>query len=221
MTKRLVDVILASIGLILGAPLFAVAAVGILRSSPGPILYRATRIGLDGHPFTMYKFRTMHVRGGSISSAVTVCDDPRVFRFGSFLRKTKIDELPQFINILCGDMSLVGPRPEDPELIRHYTPEQNKTLTVRPGLASPGSIYNYTHGERLLDPEDPHGSYARKLLPIKLALDLAYIQHASVYYDTRLMFRAIWVIACSVLGRRKFPDPPELAILHATSSASL
>ena len=172
MIKRLLDILGAGFALAVTSPFFLVAAIGIKLTSPGPIFYRATRIGRDlrrpqldngatvhpverrrkdgyyGREFTMYKFRTMRVDTSSTSSPITAASDSRVFPFGAFLRATKIDELPQFVNVLKGDMSLVGPRPEAPEIVRgHYTPDDITTLQVPLGVTSPGTVYYYTHGE--------------------------------------------------------------------------
>src|SRR5205807_4415150 len=155
--------------------------------------------------------RTMHQREGA-ASAITGRNDPRVFPFGAWLRRTKIDEIPQLFNVVRGDMSLVGPRPEDPAIVlRHYAPVHRETLAVRPGLASPGSIYNYTHGERLLSSGQPERDYVDRLLPLKLALDVVYVRRASLRYDLTIVGRALWAIASVALGRSTFPDPPELA----------
>jgi len=211
MVKRPLDLALGLLGVALAAPLLAAAAVGIRLSSPGPVLYRARRVGRHGASFTMYKLRTMHVREGP-GSAITGRNDPRVFPFGAWLRRTKIDEIPQLFNVLRGDMSLVGPRPEDPAIVlRHYAPVHRETLAVRPGLASPGSIYNYTHGERLLSNGQPERDYVDRLLPLKLALDVIYVRRASLRYDLTIVGRALWAIASVALGRSTFPDPPELA----------
>src|SRR5256884_6039922 len=170
MAKRLLDIVLAALGLALVAPVLALAALGIRLASRGPVLYRARRMGRAGAPFTMYKLRTMHQRRPAPASRITGQDDPRVFPLGAWLRRTKIDELPQLFNVVRGDMSLVGPRPEDPAIVvRHYAPVHRETLAVRPGLASPGSIYNYTHGERLLLSGQPERDYVDRLLPLKLA----------------------------------------------------
>src|SRR5574341_29964 len=214
MAKRLFDVACATVALIAVAPLLLVAAIGIRLSSRGPALYRATRLGLGGRPFTMYKLRTMHVArsahrapGGPITGA----RDPRVFAFGAFLRRTKIDELPQLLNVLRGDMTIVGPRPEDPAIVhRHYAPLHFWTLGVRPGLASPGSLYQYTHGEALLAGEDPEQAYAARLLPTKLALELVYVRRASLYYDLGIIARTLWGIAAIAVGKRGFRPPPEM-----------
>jgi lipopolysaccharide/colanic/teichoic acid biosynthesis glycosyltransferase len=208
--RRAADVVLAGAALIVAAPLLAAAAIGIRLSSPGPIMYRARRIGLDGRPFTMFKLRTMHVVQAS-TSAITPLGDPRVFPFGSLLRRVKLDEVPQLLNILRGDMAIVGPRPEDPRMVElFYAPLHHETFRVLPGLTCPGSIYAYTHGEAQLDREHPERSYAEVLLPLKLALDLVYVRHASVAYDWTLIARTAWVLGTALLGRQSFPLPPEL-----------
>jgi lipopolysaccharide/colanic/teichoic acid biosynthesis glycosyltransferase len=154
----------------------------------------------------------MHTGTGS---AITSRDDVRVFRFGRWLRRLKIDELPQLFNILRGEMAIVGPRPEDPRIVReHYTPAQRRTLDVLPGLASPGSLYNYTHGEALLVGDDSEARYLREVLPTKLSLDLQYIRHASLRYDVQIIFRTIAIILATLAGRRTFPPPPEMNRLH-------
>jgi lipopolysaccharide/colanic/teichoic acid biosynthesis glycosyltransferase len=211
MAKRLFDLVVAATALVVLAPVFLCAAVGIRLSSPGPIFYRARRVGRDGHPFTMYKFRTMCVNQGPQSSPITAPNDARIFRFGSWLRRLKIDELPQFYNVLRGDMSVVGPRPEDPSIVEeHYTPAYSETLRVLPGLTSPASIYDYTHGDRILDRGDPDQVYSAELLPVKMALDTVYLRKASFLFDLRIIFRTIWVIGFILLGRRRFRDPPEM-----------
>ncbi|HEV8399057.1 MAG TPA: sugar transferase [Gemmatimonadales bacterium] len=211
MVKRLLDVTFAAFGLVVAAPLLALAAVGIRLSSPGPVLYRARRAGRGGVPFLMYKLRTMHVEQGAHRSAITGSADPRVFPFGAFLRRTKLDELPQLVNVLRGDMSVIGPRPEDPQFVAvHYTPVHYETLEVRPGLASPGSLYSTTHGERLLRPEHAERDYVDRLLPLKLALDVVYVRRASPWYDAALTLRTVGIVAGRMAGRRTFPEPPEM-----------
>lgn len=213
MAKRLIDIVLALTMLLLSSPLMLLAAVGIWLSSPGPVIYRARRVGRNGKRFTMYKFRTMEVAQSSGSSRISAQDDRRVFAFGAWLRRLKIDELPQSFNILKGDMSVVGPRPEDPFMVeQHYAPEHMDTLLALPGLSSPGSIYNYTHGERrLADQPDVEAYYLEHLLPLKLALDLVYVREASLRFDLRIMMRTVWVILCMGLGRRTFSEPAEMA----------
>jgi lipopolysaccharide/colanic/teichoic acid biosynthesis glycosyltransferase len=213
MGKRLFDVVCAAIGLLLAAPVLLIAMVGIRLADPGPVLYRARRMGLGGRPFTMYKLRTMLVERGGAGSRVTAANDPRVFRFGRFLRASKIDELPQLLNVLRGEMSFVGPRPEDPDFVlRHYSASERETLSVRPGLAGPGSLYHETHCEWSLGGANPEAAYVEKILPLKLALDLVYVRRRSFRYDLAIIARTLAVIAGKLSGRRDFPDPPELAV---------
>ena len=219
MARRLLDVVLTGLALIVLAPAMALAAIGIRLSSPGPVLYRAVRAGRDGRPFVMYKMRTMHHRRRSDDSLITAEDDslitaekdPRVFPFGAWLRRAKLDELPQIFNVLRGEMAIVGPRPEDPTIVdQHYTAAQWETLKVAPGLTSPGALYSTTHGEQRLSAVDPERDYVQRVLPVKLALDRVYVRHASVGYDLALIFRTIAVVAGRALGRRLFRDPPEM-----------
>ena len=231
-TKRLLDIVVASVGLTMGAPLLLAASLGVKLCSSGPILYRARRMGRDrrrvrapsessayqpdrrvadyGREFTMYKFRTMHAnhRGGD---PITARHDARVFPFGAWLRATKIDELPQLVNVLKGDMSLVGPRPEAPEIVRaHYTADDMLTLKVPPGITSPGTIYYYAHGEKLLEGDRVMERYVEQLLPVKMALDRVYLRRGTVLYDVRLILRTMNVIIGRALGRQRCPDMPEL-----------
>jgi lipopolysaccharide/colanic/teichoic acid biosynthesis glycosyltransferase len=208
--RRLADLVLALLMLCASSPLLVLAAVGIRLSSPGPILYRATRIGLNGEPFTLHKFRTMKVNPPGSGPAVTGRHDPRIFPFGAFLRRTKIDELPQLFDVIRGKMALVGPRPEDPGIVaRHYNEEQKRTLSVLPGLTSPGALFHYTHGDEYLF-DDVDRDYVEKFLPIKLAIESVYVQNRSVTYDLEVMLRTASTIARVLAGQRNFPDPPEL-----------
>lgn len=214
MAKRLFDIVASSIALLIVAPLLLLAAIGIRLSSRGPILFRAQRAGRNGRPFVMHKFRTMRSDQAPGAPAITSHGDRRVFPFGRLLRALKIDELPQLYDVLRGEMSLVGPRPEDLRIVReHYAPEHWETLSVRPGLTSPGSIYGYTQGEKLIGRRDPEKDYLERLLPVKLALELVYLRRASLLYDFRLLARTAAVIALIALGRREFGDPPELAMI--------
>ncbi|HWC73096.1 MAG TPA: sugar transferase [Gemmatimonadales bacterium] len=210
--KRTLDVVLAGMALIVVAPVLAIVAVGIrLGGGAGPILYRAKRVGIHGRPFTMFKFRTMRVGAASTSSVITAQGDPRIFPLGRLMRSAKLDELPQLFNILRGEMSIVGPRPEDPSMVtRFYGPFHYKSLAVLPGLTSPGSIYAYTHGEAQLDLQDAERSYGEQLLPIKMALDLVYVRRASIGYDIALIARTALMLGGALLGRREFSLPPEL-----------
>ena len=210
MVKRLVDVVLTAVALVAALPALALAALGIRLSSPGPVLYRAVRAGRGGRPFIMLKLRTMHARRRSDDSVVTAEHDPRVFPFGAFLRRTKLDELPQLFNVLRGDMAVVGPRPEDPSVVDRYTRDQWETLAVAPGLTSPGALYSTTHGETWLTGGNPERVYMERLLPLKLALDRVYVRRASLRYDLTVIARTVGVVAGRALGRRQFADPPEM-----------
>ena len=210
MVKRLFDICFAATGLLFAAPVICVAGVAIRLTSPGPVFYQARRIGRFGHEFKMLKLRSMHVASDS-KSAITSCGDTRVFLIGRVLRAAKIDELPQLWNVLIGQMSVVGPRPEDPKIVAdHFSAADRTTLDVRPGLTSPGSIYNYTHGERLIDGVDPEQSYIERLLPIKMALERVYIQRLSLKYDLQLVVRTAWILIRKMMGHAEFANPPEL-----------
>jgi lipopolysaccharide/colanic/teichoic acid biosynthesis glycosyltransferase len=209
--KRTMDVAGAVVGLIVAAPVLLMAVAAVVLASPGPVLYRARRAGRYGVPFTMFKLRTMRLGPAAGGSPITGIRDPRVYPVGRLLRATKIDELPQLVNILRGEMSLVGPRPEDPDLVaRCYAPIHRETLAVRPGLTSPGSLYHDTHGERFLAGGEAEDRYVATLLPVKLALDLVYVRRASPAYDLAVMWRTVLVVMGRLLGRREFPEPPEL-----------
>ena len=211
MVKRLFDITASAIALLFFGPFIVLAALGVKLCSKGPAFYCAKRAGVNGVPFTLFKLRTMHTDQGTNASAVTGATDPRIFAFGSLLRKTKMDELPQLLNILKGDMSVVGPRPEDLRNVERYYDELGmSTLAVRPGLAGVSSIYNYTHGEKMLVGDNPEEIYARDLLPVKLALEAVYLKNASLSYDIELIFRTVKAIIRIATGRTEFEDPPEM-----------
>lgn len=207
--KRLFDILAATSALVVLSPLLLAAAIAVRLSSSGPVFYQARRVGRFGQPFTMFKFRTMHVTRTQ-GSVITSSGDVRIFPAGRLLRALKIDELPQLWNILRGEMSIVGPRPEDPKMVAmYYGTLGHETLTVLPGLTSPGSIHFYTHGEQLIDDGDPETAYARCLLPIKLALDVLYVRRRSLAEDLLLILRTALTILQIAAGRRSFPEPAE------------
>jgi lipopolysaccharide/colanic/teichoic acid biosynthesis glycosyltransferase len=211
MVKRLFDIAASATALLFLGPVIVLAAIGVRLSSKGPAFYFPKRVGINGTPFTLFKLRTMHIDQGKHASAVTGVGDPRIFAFGNLLRKTKLDELPQLWNILRGDMSIVGPRPEDQINVERFYDELGlSTLAVRPGLAGVSSIYNYTHGEKMLVGDNPEEIYARDLLPVKLALEAVYLRDASLTYDVSLILRTIKAIVQIATGRHDFPDPPEM-----------
>lgn len=201
LVKRIVDGLVALIALLVALPILLLAALGIKIASPGPVFYKARRIGKNGEPFYMLKFRTMHVNSDR-ASAITAPGDRRVFGFGVWLRRLKIDELPQFWNILNGNMSLVGPRPEDPKIVeRDYESWMHETLLISPGVTGPGSVYGYIFGDALLEDSDPEGSYARNLLPPKLALERAYMERAGLISDLGYVLLTVWAIIAHLFGR--------------------
>jgi lipopolysaccharide/colanic/teichoic acid biosynthesis glycosyltransferase len=186
--KRIADVILSGAGLVVLSPLLLLIALMIRLTSPGPALYRAARIGKDAIPFQLYKFRSMVVDADRIGPAITVGQDPRVTPIGRMLRRTKLDELPQLLNVLRGDMSLVGPRPEDPRFLEQYTREQRRVLDVRPGITSPASVA-YRNEEALLRGSDWERVYREQLLPAKLALDLEYAKEPTLRRDVAILLK--------------------------------
>lgn len=209
--KRVFDVACASIGLIVAAPFLAIAAVGIRVSDPGPILFRARRVGVGGRVFTMYKLRTMRVHDAARHSPITARDDGRIFPFGAWLRRAKLDELPQLVNVLRGEMSIIGPRPEDPAIVdAYYAPLHRETLRVRPGLAGPGSLLHDSCGDAFLGGDDPVPAYVTHLLPIKLALDLVYVRNVSLWYDLRLVGRTVAAVLRQTLRLEARGEPPEM-----------
>ena len=221
-SKRLLDIVIAGALLALTCPLMLIAAMGIKLTSAGPILFRSRRIGRDrrserrgepyrGREFVMYKLRTMHVDTHGASAPISAWRDGRVFPWGRVLRATKIDELPQLFNVLRGEMSMVGPRPEAPEIVReYYRPDDIETLRILPGLTSPGTLYYYTHCEAMLAGASFMEIYARRLLPLKLSVDRVYLRRRTAFYDCRVILRTVVVIVGRALGIRRFPEPPEL-----------
>lgn len=215
MVKRGFDIVAAGLGLIVCSPLLAALAVGIRVADGGPCLYRARRVGRHGTEFDMHKFRTMRVKQGASPGRLTSPDDARVYPFGAWLRRLKLDELPQLYDVLRGTMSIVGPRPEVPYYVREvYTRRDWLTLAVRPGLTSPASLYDYTHGDRLLGGGDVEALYLERLLPVRLQLEALYVEEARLAYDLEIIVRTLAVMVLTALGRREFPEPKELRRLR-------
>lgn len=208
--KRLIDLAISSAALLLAAPVLLLAAGAVKLTSKGPALYRARRAGRDGEPFDMLKLRTM-TEGADRQSAITAGGDPRVTAAGRFLRRTKIDELPQLWNILRGEMSLVGPRPEALSIVEeHYTPEHAKALVIRPGLTCTGNLYHTLYQEHLSPPPGVgvEEFYVRHLLDAKIAADLHYVRHRTLLYDLRLLWQTFWLLLLKNLGREPRWTPP-------------
>lgn len=168
------------------SPLLGLIAAAIRLDSPGPILYRATRSGRGGLPFTMFKFRTMQVRPDQHGPKITTHADSRITRVGNVLRPARLDELPNLWNVLAGEMSLVGPRPEDPYYVELYSPEDRAVLSVRPGVTSLASLL-YRDEERLLVGEDWERVYVGQVMPAKLAIDRAYVERQSLGLDLKIL----------------------------------
>lgn len=188
MLKRLLDVVVSLVALVLLLPLFAIIAVLIRLDSPGPVFYRSTRTGQHGKPFRMFKFRTMVANADRIGPPSTAGDDPRITRVGGILRRLNLDELPQFINVLRGEMSIVGPRPEVPD-VTSLLPEEERhqILSVRPGITDWATLWIRNEGERLRGSADPHRKYLEEIWPEKRRLQLEYVRNRSFWTDLRIM----------------------------------
>jgi lipopolysaccharide/colanic/teichoic acid biosynthesis glycosyltransferase len=191
---RLLDISLSLVGLLVLSPVMLAAAVAVKCSGTGPILYRASRVGKDGRLFTLYKFRSMAV--DAAGPRVTGRADPRVTRVGRILRHTKVDELPQLFNTLVGDMSFVGPRPEDPTYVRSYSAEQRQVLRVKPGLTSAATVV-HRHEQEMLTGPDWETTYRTEVLPAKLRIELDYLSRRTLAGDARIMAQTIAVLFTS------------------------
>lgn len=185
--KRLFDIVASGLALLVLLPLMVVLALAVALGSPGGAFFRQTRVGRNGEPFQLLKFRSMRP-GSEAKGQITVGErDPRITGVGHFLRRTKLDELPQLLNILKGDMSVVGPRPEVPRYVALYTAEQREVLRVRPGLTSLASIAYINENEVLGRSADPERTYVEEVMPAKLALDLRYVREQSLALDLRII----------------------------------
>ncbi|RDH90213.1 MAG: sugar transferase [endosymbiont of Seepiophila jonesi] len=195
MTKRLFDLLLTLPGLLLLLPLMAVIALWVRFDSPGPVLFRQQRVGRCGVTFALLKFRSMRVDAEKLGPKVTVGADPRITRSGQFLRKSKLDELPQLFNVVMGQMSLVGPRPEVPEYVAHYPSEiHDKVLSVPPGITDLASIEFRNENAMLEGADDPVATYLNEIMPIKLDYYVSYVEQRSLWLDLQIIFRTFWVI---------------------------
>lgn len=194
MMKRLFDIVASGCGLIVLSPLFLILAVWIKLDSPGPVFYRQVRVGRGNKDFRIFKFRSMRV-GSDKGSLVTIGGhDPRITRSGYFIRKFKLDEFPQLINVFVGDMSLVGPRPEVRHYVDYWTPEQMHVLDVRPGITDPASIKFRNENELMDQTDDPEKYYIEVIMQEKIKLYLEYVQNHSFFGDFCLIFKTFWVI---------------------------
>jgi len=192
MAKRLFDIIFSFLGLILVLPLFLLLAVLIKRESPGPVFYRGIRIGKGGRLFRIFKFRSMVKNAEELGGPSTAGDDPRLTKFGKFLRKHNLDELPQLINVLRSEMSFVGPRPEVPSEVETYPEEVKKIiLSVRPGMTDLATLANIHEEEILRGAADPHRAYREKIKPQKIKLAIEYVQKHSFWLDLKIILKTL------------------------------
>lgn len=192
--KRTLDVVFGAFAIFILSPLFLWLALRIHSYDRGPVLYRAKRVGVRGKPFTMYKFRSMVSGAEKRGASSTADDDPRITPVGNLLRKYKLDELPQLFNVVKGDMSFVGPRPQVQWAVDLYTPEQRRVLAVRPGITDYSSLHFPNEGEILKGSRDPDRDYMEKIHPKKMTLSLRYVEERSMWVDLKLMAQTVWKV---------------------------
>ena len=189
--KRVMDIAISAAALCVLWPVFLLIALAIVIDDPGPVFYRQVRVGRGGRPFRIFKFRTMVVDADKKGLSITVGRDSRITRVGAFLRKTKLDELAQLLNVLCGQMSFVGPRPEVPRYVELYTPYQRQVLLVRPGITDYASIAYRNENDLLAGAEDPERMYIDVIMPDKIELNMKYLREISPLADIRLILSTI------------------------------
>lgn len=192
--KRFFDMFVSLIAIIVLSPFFILIALLIKIGSNGPVLFKQTRIGRNELPFEIYKFRTMVVDAEKLGTQITIGKDPRITKIGHFLRKTKLDELPQLFNVLKGEMSFVGPRPEVPKYTKLYSEQQRLVFTVRPGITDYASIKYRDENELLGNVENPEKVYIEEIMPDKLHLNIEYIQRRSLLEDIKIIFLTVMKI---------------------------
>lgn len=208
--KRAFDIVLCSFALIVLSPIFLITAMAIKISSPGPVFYQSMRAGKNKEAFSFFKFRSMHVVDEKHKQKdLYTADEDRLFTVGRIIRRLKIDELPQLLNVISGKMSIVGPRPMPMVSVdNQYFGKYEKILSVRPGLTSAASLYDYTVGETYANDED---EYRRVIVPNKLELELLYVKKQSFLYDTKLVLRTMATIIAVFCRVKKLPVQKELA----------
>jgi len=189
--KRCFDIFFSLLGITLLLWLFLIIAIAIKCSSKGPALFKQERVGRYGKTFNIWKFRSMVVNAEAKGMQITTDGDNRITKVGKFIRKTKIDELPQLFNVLSGKMSFVGPRPEVPKYVAMYNDEQLRVLSVKPGITDLASIEFRNENDLLDGDEDPEKKYIEEIMPAKLALNIKYIEKAGFFYDIGLIFKTI------------------------------
>ena len=192
--KRFFDIVVSLLGILITSPILLVVSVLIKLTSKGPVFYKQERIGKDEKPFFILKYRTMVVNADQQGLKITVGGDKRITGVGKFLRKSKLDELPQLFNVFAGQMSLVGPRPEVAEYVSLYNEEQRKVLSVRPGITDYASVCFRNENEILAEAENPQKEYIEHIMPLKLRYNAKYIEEMSVWTDLKLIFLTLYVI---------------------------
>jgi lipopolysaccharide/colanic/teichoic acid biosynthesis glycosyltransferase len=204
--KRLFDFGVALFGLIILSPVMFIIASVIRFTSPGPILFIQNRVGLGGRIFKIYKFRSMVVNAEKLGTSVTTAKDQRITPVGRFLRKTKLDELPQLWNVLRGDMSFVGPRPDVPEIIETYTPQMRQILNIRPGITSNATLYLRDEEEILARYPDPDAAYLHILVPLKVELAMEHGRRNSFWYDLRILIQTVLAVVMRGVYQPQLPE---------------
>lgn len=192
--KRAFDLLFTTIGIVLLSPFFLLGSLLAKLQSKGPVFYKAERVGRGEVIFEMYKFRTMVVNADALGGSLTTYRDQRITPIGRFLRWTKLDELPNLINVIKGEMSLIGPRPEAPDYVKYYTQTQKQVLHVKPGMTGPSQLANRDEEAKLKGQPDAEHYYITELMPKKLALDLHYIATQSIAADVGWLLKTFWVV---------------------------
>lgn len=192
--KRAFDIVFASVALVLLLPLLVLFALAVALTSPGGAFFRQVRVGRHGRPFNLLKFRSMRPGSEALGQLTIGGRDPRITGVGHFLRRTKLDELPQLWNVLMGDMSVVGPRPEVPRYVALYTTDQRQVLSVRPGITGMASLDYVDENELLARSDDPERTYVEEVMPAKLALDLRYVRERTFALDLRIIAATLRLI---------------------------
>ncbi len=191
---RLFDFIIALIGMLILSPIFIITMVLTKISSPGPVMYSQKRVGRNGLLFRLFKFRSMVINADRIGTSVTVDNDPRITKIGRILRKTKLDELPQLWNVLKGDMGLVGPRPDVPEIVNNYNDKMKRVLEVRPGITSNAALYLRNEEDLLSLAKDPDKAYEEIFVPAKVKLAMEHVNRKSFFFDFGIFIKTLWAL---------------------------
>ena len=210
MLKRLLDILVSAFALVVFSPILLVLAIWIKIDSPGPVFYRGKRTGRHNKPFHIFKFRSMVTNAEKLGGPSTSDRDPRITNSGAFIRKFKFDELPQFINVLIGEMSLVGPRPEVQKYTDMYTEEEKPILDLRPGITDWASIWNSDEGAVLAGSDDPDKAYEELIRPTKLQLQLKYRYEHTVWSDIKILFYTAYKILNRDFYPKELADFPRL-----------